>query len=60
MNVYMIFNKCYQPVDKEIWQGRIDDTDDFTAFRWHQWIELIDLTDENLNPIVDKKQGFCF
>ncbi|WP_041667357.1 formimidoylglutamase [Acetohalobium arabaticum] len=56
----MIFNKCYQPVDKEIWQGRIDDTDDFTAFRWHQWIELIDLTDENLNPIVDKKQGFCF
>lgn len=32
------------------WTGRIDSKDDYDSFRWHQWVELIDLNDENLKP----------
>jgi len=30
-----------------IWNGRIDDEEDFDAFRWHQWIKPINLDDNN-------------
>lgn len=33
-----------------IWTGRIDSVDDYDAFRWHQWVEIIDLNDETLKP----------
>ncbi|MBN2794123.1 MAG: formimidoylglutamase [Clostridia bacterium] len=39
----------YQPTQKEFWTGRIDSTIDFDAFRWHQWIECLDLK-EDLKP----------
>jgi formiminoglutamase len=43
----------------DFWQGRIDSEDNFDAFRWHQWIEIIDLSKENL-PRFDGKLGFAF
>ncbi len=33
----------YEVVDKDYWNGRIDSEDNYDAFRWHQWIESIDL-----------------
>ncbi|MBM7625004.1 formimidoylglutamase [Sporohalobacter salinus] len=56
----MDFDECYQPIDEKIWQGRVDDTGDFTAFRWHQWIDSIDLTNKVLDPINNQERGFCF
>lgn len=32
------------------WTGRIDSVDDYDSFRWHQWVEIIDLNDESLEP----------
>ena len=40
-------------------RDRIDSEDDFDAFRWHQWVEKIDLNDKNLTP-YDGKLGFAF
>lgn len=37
----------YKVTDMSIWNGRIDDEEDFDAFRWHQWIEPIDLDEKN-------------
>ena len=44
---------------KEYWDGRIDDTENFKSFRWHQWIDFIDLTDDN-KLISNDIMGFCF
>lgn len=33
----------YVIVEKEFWKGRVDSHDNYDAFRWHQWIEPIDL-----------------
>ena len=27
------------------WKGRIDSETDYDAFRWHQWVQPIDLND---------------
>ncbi len=54
-----MFDKNYKIADKKIWQGRIDSEDNYDAFRWHQWIELIDLNNENLEPF-NGKLGFAF
>ncbi len=58
-----MFNKNYQPVDNKIWQGRIDSQDDFDAYRWHQWVKKIDLSDDTLTPYTGKLAfafiGFC-
>lgn len=54
-----MFNKHYNMVDKSIWQGRIDSEDDFDSFRWHQWVQILDLNDEDLKPF-DGKLGFAF
>jgi formiminoglutamase len=40
-----------------IWDGRIDDDQDFDAFRWHQWIELINLDEEN-KSVADDSLAF--
>ncbi|WP_138160416.1 formimidoylglutamase [Peptoniphilus catoniae] len=42
----------------ETWQGRIDDTEDYDSFRWHQWIKLIDLNDNSLKAF-DGTFAFC-
>ncbi|WP_282125206.1 formimidoylglutamase [Marinifilum flexuosum] len=38
-------NKHYKTIDPEIWKGRIDDEEDYDAFRWHQIVKTIDLLD---------------
>ena len=54
-----MFNKNYKVADKSVWNGRIDSEDNFDAFRWHQWIKFIDLSQKNLNKF-NGKLGFCF
>ena len=43
----------------EYWKGRVDSDTDYDAFRWHQWVQPIDLSDESLEPF-DGKLGFAF
>ncbi|MFV0499714.1 MAG: formimidoylglutamase [Bacilli bacterium] len=33
----------YKRPDKEFWHGRIDDDKEFSGFRWHQIVKLVDL-----------------
>lgn len=39
--------KNYQPGNCEAWEGRTDSEADFDAFRWHQWIQPLDLQGES-------------
>lgn len=50
----------YKPGNKKDWSGRIDSETNYAAFRWHQWVEPIDLNDESLydNPL-DEGLGFA-
>ena len=50
----------YRPQKQNAWQGRIDDPENIDSFRWHQWIELIDLSKEQVKPISKERLGFCF
>ena len=52
-------NSVYKPSNTDFWQGRIDSEDNFDAYRWHQWIEIIDLEKEDL-PRFGGKLGFAF
>ncbi len=54
-----MFNTNYKPTDETLWQGRIDSESNFDAFRWHQWVECIDLRKEDLN-LYTGKLGFAF
>lgn len=54
-----MYNSLYEPSNMDFWQGRIDSEDNFDAFRWHQWIEIIDLNKENLQRF-NGKLGFAF
>lgn len=49
----------YKVIDKSPWEGRVDCEDDFDSFRWHQWLEVLDLADENLKPF-EGTLGFAF
>ena len=49
----------YIPLENDIWSGRIDDIDDFDSYRWHQVVELIDITDAQLKPHPKNLIGFC-
>ena len=40
------------------WKGRIDSETDYDAFRWHQWVQPIDLNDDGA-PFTGKI-GFAF
>ena len=40
------------------WKGRVDSDSDYDAFRWHQWVQPIDLND-NGAPFTGKL-GFAF
>jgi formiminoglutamase len=49
----------YRALQNNIWQGRVDDEEDYDSFRWHQIIQVIDL-DKDLN--LEKGfglLGFC-
>ncbi|MPQ46029.1 formimidoylglutamase [Marinifilum sp. N1E240] len=43
-------NKYYQPLNSDIWQGRVDDEEDYDSFRWHQIIQPLDITGNNIKP----------
>lgn len=49
----------YKITDKTHWQGRIDSESNFDSFRWHQWVNFIDLREENLIPFKGPL-GFAF
>lgn len=58
-----MFNKQYVPADMTLWAGRIDSADNYDAFRWHQWIRMLDLS---TTPVLAAKGklgfglvGFC-
>lgn len=50
--------KNYQSAMKH-WNGRIDSREDYEAFRWHQWVQPLDLNDEKIES-PDCKLGFAF
>lgn len=51
--------KNYKIIKDSEWDGRIDSNDDFDSFRWHQWIEPLNLNDEKLEGFKGKL-GFAF
>ena len=34
----------------DCWKGRIDSTTDYDAFRWHQWVQPLDLNIQTEKP----------
>jgi formiminoglutamase len=54
-----MFDISYKPTDKTLWKGRIDSESNFDAFRWHQWVKIIDLRENNLIPFKGML-GFAF
>lgn len=42
----------------EYWDGRVDSTTDYDAFRWHQWVKPLDLNQEV--EIPESKLAFAF
>ena len=54
-------NKKYYISAMECWKGREDSDTDYDAFRWHQWVRPLDLSEneEELKPF-DGKLGFAF
>jgi len=51
-----MFEKNYRPTSPDFWSGRVDDTEDYDAFRWHQIVELIDLLEPDMPSYTS---GFC-
>lgn len=54
-----MFDVNYKTTDKTVWQGRIDSESNFDAFRWHQWVKIIDLRKNDLSSYTGKL-GFAF
>lgn len=58
-----MFDFNYEPIAKKFWRGRVDSEDNYDAFRWHQWIDIIDLRKEHIAPFTGKLGiafiGFC-
>jgi formiminoglutamase len=54
-----MFEDNYKPADVLDWSGRVDSEDNFDTFRWHQWMEFIDLNDTTLAPFSGEL-GFVF
>jgi formiminoglutamase len=42
----------------EFWKGRVDSTEDYDAFRWHQWVQPLDLNSDLSN--FECEHGFAF
>lgn len=60
----MAYINCYRPPKPGVWKGRIDDSDNWEAFRWHQIVRCINLCEPK--PIDSNKSsqkigfiGFC-
>lgn len=58
-----MINANYRAIKADTWQGRIDSDSNYDAFRWHQWIEPIDLSKNDILPFEGKLGiafiGFC-
>ncbi len=52
--------QSYQPTADRVWEGRIDDLADPDAFRWHQMVQLIDITSSAIKSLPKGQKGFCF
>jgi len=53
-----MLNDRYEPIDMEIWKGRIDSNENYDAFRWHQWMRQLDLNSSTIK-VFDGKLGFA-
>ena len=42
----------------EFWKGRVDSTEDYDAFRWHQWVKPLDLNSDLSD--FKSEHGFAF
>lgn len=42
----------------DCWKGRVDSTTDYDAFRWHQWVQPLDLNETK--EAMECKLGFAF
>lgn len=52
----------YAPPDLAQWTGRLDSPDNFDAFRWHQWVQALDLSTgagPSPKPLGIALLGFC-
>ena len=54
-----MFSENYKTIEETIWQGRIDSESNYDTFRWHQWIQPMDLGRDDLMPFTGKL-GFAF
>ncbi|MBB6214407.1 formiminoglutamase [Anaerosolibacter carboniphilus] len=54
-----MFGENYKTIEETAWQGRIDSESNYDTFRWHQWIQPMDLRKDNLTPFTGKL-GFAF
>ncbi|MTI57553.1 formimidoylglutamase [Geosporobacter ferrireducens] len=58
-----MINANYRAIKAGTWQGRVDSDSDYDAFRWHQWIEPIDLSKNDILPFEGELGiafiGFC-
>ena len=50
----------YYPPEATSWSGRIDHPEDFDSYRWHQIVELLDISKEKTVLISNEFRGFCF
>lgn len=55
--------KYYNMINSSNWTGRIDNEKDYDSFRWHQWVEVIDLNNKDLQAFQGDLAfaflGFC-
>lgn len=56
----MSYLENYIPQRRDVWHGRVDDPEDIDSYRWHQLIELIDLSKEQIDPVPGDTLGVCF
>lgn len=49
----------YTQADMTRWTGRVDDTSNYDAFRWHQWVKPLDLYD-TAHPLLENEFGIGF
>lgn len=48
----------YKKMNPNHWQGRVDSEENFEAFRWHQWVKELDLSEGNLQPVTGTAFAF--
>ena len=51
--------KFYTLSSRKVWKGRVDDTQDYDSFRWHQIINFIDVNSD-IKKVDSKEIAFCF